>query len=256
MRVRVKVTVILAVALTAVGCGSSTGPKKTAACNSMPADAAPPTTPAALAVHLDSLQQLAATCGQSDRARLLTYPIAALAQNVTPASISLTVNGSSQPYSAAGLEVVATTAGASPTVSDSFFVFVAWSDAEASQLFILQAAAPDSLVDWENLAGTVDNIDGTSGTASVALASNGAACGTPVALPFSTFNELVSGTTCSQATINITFNVAFAATTTNPNTSYAFTSSSLPSARIIVPATGGQLRVPPGLALGVAHGAR
>jgi hypothetical protein len=242
MRVRGNVTVILAAA-TAIGCGSSTGPKKPG-CNSMPADATPPTTTAGLAIHLDSLQQLAAVCAQSDRYQILTFPIAALAENVTPASIALTVNGSSQTYSAVGLEIVGLTAGTSQTVSDSFFVFVAWSDAEASKVFLLEAQAPDTLDVLQNLSGTHLNSSTNGNSLAVALASNGAGCGTVVALPFSASNDLVTGTTCTQATMNVSFDVAFSATSTNPNTSYVLSSTSVPTARIVVPATGGQQRLP------------
>jgi hypothetical protein len=254
---RARVTVILALVVTALGCGSSsTGPKKAAGCNSMPADPSPPTTTQGLAIHLDSLQQLAATCGQSDRFRILTYPIAALAQNVTPTSVMITVNGTKQPYSAAGLEIVGTTAGTSPTPSDSFFVFVAWSDAEASKVFLLEAQPPDTLDDLENLDGAHVNSSNNGTGLEVSLASNGGAC-TTTALPFAGSNDLVTGTTCTQAMINVGFDLSFTATSTNPNSRYADTVTNLPSARIVLPATGGQLRVPHNIAaLGLTPAAR
>jgi len=236
MRARWNVTVMVAVVGTAIGCGSSssTGPKT-------------PTANQVLALHLDSLQQNAADSGESDRYRLLSYPIAALAENVTPVTISLTINGSGQTYSAVGLELVGTTAGSTPTVSDSLFVVVAWSDTNASNLFLLQAAAPDTIEDIENLAGANDNGSNTGTSLSVALAGTSGACKS-ITLPFAASNDLVSGTTCTNATMDVSFDVTFTATGTNPNTEYSYSSNSLPTARIVLPATGGQLRVPSGLA--------
>jgi hypothetical protein len=236
MHARVSAAVVLVVVGAAMGCGSSgksTGTKT-------------PTTNQVLALHLDTLQQNAADSGESDRYRLLSYPIAALAENVTPATISLTVDGSAQTYSAAGLELVGTTAGSSPTVSDSLFVFVAWSDTNATNILLVEGAAPDTIEDIENLAGANDNGSNSATNLSTSLAGNGGNCST-ITLPFAASNDLVSGTTCTSAQMNIAFAVSFTATSTNPNTSYSYSQSNLPTARIVLPATGGQLRVPQGL---------
>jgi hypothetical protein len=237
MRVRGNVTVILTVAVTAVGCGSSsTGPHKPAAAN------------AALALHLDSLQQQAADSGEEGRFQYLSYPIAALAENVTPATISLTMNGSGQPFSAAGLEVVGVNVG-SPTPTDSFFVFVAWSDSNATNIVFVETApssvssAPDTIFDAEYLTGANDNSNFNVSSLQASLNSTGGACATTT-LPFSASNDLVSGTTCQLASLSYQFAVSF----TNPSSTFSFGTSSLPSARIVVPATGGQLRVPGRLA--------
>jgi hypothetical protein len=245
MGVRVRVAVILAVSATAAACGSSSTGNKPNACTTFaPYSVTSPTTQQ-LAVHLDSLQQMAATCGQSDRYRLLSYLVAALAENVTPASISLTVNGSAQSYSAVGLDIVGQTAGASPTVSDSFFVFVAWSDNNASQVFLYQAQPPDTIDNAENLNIASDNNNFTStGTLTTSLVSNGSGCGTPVTLPFPPTNDLVDGTTCTLAVMAFDFTQSFTATSSNPNTSYAYNATALPTARVVLPSTGGQSRVP------------
>jgi hypothetical protein len=252
MGVRVRVTVILAVSALGAACGSSssTSPKPNA-CASNPTDTASGLTTAALAVHLDSLQQTAAGCGQSDRYRLLAYPIAALAENVTPLSISLTVNGAAQSYSAAGLEIVGVTAGTNPTPSDSFFVFVAWSDNNATDVFLYEAQPPDTVDNVENLAFASDNQNSSSSNLAVSLLSNGASCGAVVALPFAAGDDFVSGTTCTQAVTSFNFTASFTATSSNPNTSYSYNAASLPTARIVLPATGGQLRVPKGLIAGL-----
>jgi hypothetical protein len=114
-------------------------------------------------------------------------------------------------------------------------------------VFLLEVQPPDTLDDLENLSGSTVNSSTTGTNLAASLASNGAAC-TTLALPFSGSSDLVTGTTCTQATINFAFQVSFTATSTNPGTSYADTTTALPSARIVVPATGGQLHVPPGLA--------
>jgi hypothetical protein len=245
MGVRVRVAVMLAVSAAMAACGSSSTGTKPNACTTFPADTVSSPTTQQLALHLDSLQQMAATCGQSDRYRLLSYAVAALAENVTPASISLTVNGSAQSYSAAGLDIVGQTAGASPTVSDSFFVFVAWSDNNATQMFLYQAQPPDTIDNAENLNVASDNSNFTStGTLATSLVSNGSSCGTAVALPFPPTNDLVDGTTCTQAVLSFNFTQSFTATSSNPNTSYAYNTNTLPTARIVLPSTGGQSRVP------------
>jgi hypothetical protein len=238
MRVRWNVMGVLAVVAAAVGCGSSsTGPKKPSGAN------------AALAVHLDSLQQQAADSGEEGRFEYLTYPIAALAENVTPASISLSVNGTGQPYSAVGVEIVGTTAGASPTPSDSVLIFVAWSDSNATDIVFIEAAVPtgssaqDTIEDTEFLTGATINSNATVTSLSASVNSVGGAC-ISTTLPFAASNDLVSGTTCTMASLSYQFAMSF----TNPSSTFSFGTSSLPSARIVVPATGGQLHIPGRLA--------
>ena len=238
MRVRGSVTVILAVAVVAAGCGSSST-------NNKP----PATGNQALALHLDSLQQAAADSGNEGRFEYLTYPIAALAENVTPASISLTVNGSGQPYSAVGLELVGTEVG-STAPSDSVLIFVAWSDTNATNLLFVEAgvpnvsSAPDTIEDIESLTG--DNLNTSSANVTSLLASLNSASGNcnTATLPFSASNDLVSGTTCSMASFSYQFALSFS----SPSASFSFNSSSLPGARIVIPSTGGQLRIPGRLA--------
>src|SRR5271170_2669721 len=95
-------------------CGSSTAPG--------------PTTTQQMAAQMDTQAIAAASAQQFDRFRLLAYPITAMSQNVTPATVSLLVNGTSESYSALAVEVVGTTTGLSSEVSqsDSFIVVVAW----------------------------------------------------------------------------------------------------------------------------------
>lgn len=249
MHVRMNVTVALAVAMTVIGCGSSSGPKSNAC--AVKADTTTFASSQALAIHLDSAQAQAASCNQAERFQLLTYPITALAENVTPAQISLTVNGSAAAYSAVGLEIVGQTAGANPTPSDSFLVFVAWSDANASQLFFLSSLVPDTAFDAWNLSGASPNEISTVSSLAVSLVSSGASCGTPVNLPFSSSTDLITASTCTQAVTSQTFSIGFNATSTNPNTSYAYSSTTIPSVRLLLSSGGGQLRIPHAPALGL-----
>jgi hypothetical protein len=249
MHVRLNVTVALAAAMTVIGCGSSSSPKS----NNCAVTATTTSfgTTQALAIHLDSLQEQAASCNQAERFQLLTYPITALAENVTPAQISLTVNGAAAAYSAVGLEIVGQTAGANPTPSDSFLVFVAWSDANASQLFFLSSLVPDTAFDAWNLSGANANEINTVTSLQVSLVSSGASCGTPASLPFSSSTDLIASSTCTQAVTSQAFNVGFTGTSTNPNTSYAFSSTTIPSVRLLLSSGGGQLRIPHAPALGL-----
>jgi len=83
---RLAVVTTLVVASLAACHNSASAPKATA--SSMEAD------------HFDSLAVEASAAGEFDRYRLLTYPIAFLAENGVPATISLNVDGASQPYQA------------------------------------------------------------------------------------------------------------------------------------------------------------
>jgi hypothetical protein len=251
MHVRMNVTVALAAAMTVIGCGSSgsSGPKPNDC--AVTATTTSFATSQALAIHLDSAQAQAASCNQAERAQLLTYPIAALAENVTPAQISLTVNGAAAAYSAVGLEIVGQTAGANPTPSDSFLVFVAWSDANASQLFFLSSLVPDTAFDAWNVSGANANEINTVTSLAVSLVTSGPSCGTPVSLPFSSGTDLIASSTCTQAVTSQSFNIGFTATGTNPNTSYAYSSTSIPSVRLLLSSGGGQLRIPHAPALGL-----
>src|ERR1700683_1996389 len=59
----------------------------------------------------DSLAQQANAGGYFDRGRLLAYPTAVLAEGVSPTSVSISINGSTQKYSAVGAELLQTAAG-------------------------------------------------------------------------------------------------------------------------------------------------
>src|SRR5579875_1222650 len=109
-------------------CGTIVG---LAACGS---STAPITASFREAAHLDTLAVQASAAGQFDRYRLLSYAIAALAENVTPTSVTMVVDGANQTYHAVGLDLVSQTAGSTPAPSDSVFVLVAWSDSNADEL--------------------------------------------------------------------------------------------------------------------------
>ena len=215
-------------------CGSSTAPK--------------PTATQLMAAQMDTQAVDAASNQQFDRFRLLAYPIAAMSQNVTPATVSLLVNGTSESYSALAVEVVGTTTGLSAEVtpSDSFIVTVAWTGGAAvTDLVYLQVVQPDTLADWADLMGTVPNfdLDSTGSTpvfnASIASASGGCA---NYSLP--ELNQavvsLLQGSTCKSGTASVAYSLYFS----NPTTSYVLTSQTIPAVRLVLPAsTGGQERM-------------
>jgi hypothetical protein len=215
-------------------CGSSTAPK--------------PTATQQMAAQMDTQAVNAASNQQFDRFRLLAYPIAAMSQNVTPATVPLLVNGTSESYSALAVEVVGTTTGLSSEVtpSDSFIVVVAWAGgAEVSDLVYLQVVQPDTLDDWADLMGTVPNFDLDSigstplFNASIASASGGCA---NYSLP--ELNQavvsLLQGSTCKSGTANVGFSLYYS----DPTTSYVLASQTIPAVRLVLPAsTGGQERM-------------
>jgi hypothetical protein len=198
------------------------------------------TTSYAQAEHLDSLGSEAATEGYFDRGRLLTYPTAVLAEGVSPKAVTLTVNGASQSYNAVVAEILETEAGSSSrTVTDSAFVVIAWQGTDVSELVYLQVAAPDTINDWAALADTLanENLYSTS-TATVSLASSGGACGL---LDLATITSLVQGSTCTQATVNTSFNLQFAAETGATDSTFVLATTALPGIRLVLPASTGGL---------------
>ncbi len=220
-------------------CGSSTAPKATATQQ--------------MAAQMDTQAVNAASNQQFDRFRLLAYPIAAMSQNVTPANVSLMVDGAAQSYQALAVEVVGTTTGlaADVTPSDSFIVVVAWTGGAAvNDLVYLQAVQPDSISDWADLTGTVANVDLDSigatpaFNASITSASGGCA---NYSLP--ELNQavvsLVQNSKCTSGTATVAFALYFAPNPpSNPTSSYVLTSQTIPAVRLVLPAsTGGQERI-------------
>jgi hypothetical protein len=227
----------LAVGAALVACGSSTAPA--------------PTATQLMAAQLDTQAINAASAQQFDRFRLLAYPITAMSQNVTPATVSLMVNGVSQSYQAVAVEVVGTTTGLSAEVtpSDSFMVVVAWTGANVSDLIYAQVLQPDTLVDWAELADSIPNfnLDSIGSTPQFNAYINTASGGcSSYSLP--DLNQavlsLIQGSTCKSGTATVAFAFYYTPTSTNPDSTYVLTSQSIPALRLVLPAsTGGQERM-------------
>lgn len=215
-------SLVVGSAVLLAGCGNSTAPP-------------PPSFDEAR--HLDTLAQQAASAGEFDRFRLLLYPMAVLAEGVDPDSVSLTVDGAAQRYRVAALELVGTTAGTTPTPSDSLFAIVAWTGDDVSQLVYVLADPSPSLIDVALLRDTAANAALTAGTVSASLGSVGAACRT---LQLASASSLLQGT-CRQATVTAAFDLTFASDTAFPNTHFVLSSQSIPAVRLVMPASfGGQ----------------
>ena len=195
--------------------------------------------------HLDSLAVQAANGGFFDRYRLLAYPTAALMQNLSPSTVTLSVDGTSQTYLGVVLELVGTTAGSTPTPSDSIYAISLWSDSNADEIVFTQIALPDTLEDAEDLSGTVSNPGDSATVLSVSLPSTPNKCHlfTPPE-PNAAVTSLTSGTTCSAGTATTAFTTYFTPTTSNPHSVFALASQSINAVRIVLPAnTGGMERL-------------
>jgi hypothetical protein len=205
-----------------------------------------------MAAHLDTIAVNAAGAQEFDLFRTLAYPIAAMSQNVAPATVSLMVNGTSQSYQAIAVEVVGTSTGSSSPIvqTDSFMVVVVWTGENVSDLVYSQVLQPDTLVDWANVTGSVPNFDldsiGSSPVfnASIVSAPNG--CGS-YSLP--DLNEavlsLLKGSSCKSGTATVAFSYFVTPNPpSNPNSTYLLASQSIPAVRLVLPATtGGQERL-------------
>jgi hypothetical protein len=232
-------TVSLAVGAAMSACGSSTAPK--------------PTATQLMAAQLDTQAITAASNQQFDRYRLLAYPIAAMSENLTPATVSLMVDGAAQQYQALALEVVGTTAGLPSEVapSDSFIVVVAWTGGvSVTDLIYMQVVQPDTLVDFADLTGTVPNFDLDSiGSTPVFNASITSASGGCSQYSLPELNEavlsLLQGSTCKSGTATVAFSLYFTPNPpSNPTSTYVLMSQTIPAIRVVLPAsTGGQERM-------------
>ena len=223
------------IGLTACG-GSSTAPG--------------PTATQMMAASLDTQAVNAATAGQFDRFRLLAYPTAAMSENLAPLSVSLTVDGTVQPYQALGMEVVGTTTGTSSEIapSDSFFVVVAWTGTAVSELVYSNVLMPNALVDQADLSDTVANFDLANSplsTTTAAVDSLPHGCGSYTLPDINTaVQSLLEGSTCKSGTATVAFSLYYVPSATNPHSSFVLTSQSIPALRIVLPAsTGGQERM-------------
>jgi len=230
MRVRGIMICTVAIGVVASACGSSgsTGPKE-------------PTATQLAALHLDTLAEAAAAENYFDRFRLIEYPMAAMSENVGPASVTVTVDGTAEPYLALGLDIVYTDLSSTP--SESLFVVVAWSDSNVNELVYGQLGLPNTLEDWADLSDSVANTDlddGAQLTASLVSAN-----GKCYSIPLTTPNALVaSGVKCSAGTINGGFNFTFVPDATNPHSTFVLATQNLPGVRLVIPTTGGQSRIP------------
>jgi hypothetical protein len=214
------------------GCGSSTSPTSSKDFHE--------------AEHLDTLAVNAAAGGQFDRYRLLTYPIAVLAENVTPASVSLTVDGAATEYQAAVLELVGTTAGSNPVPSDSVFFALAWTGTNVDELIVAEIAEPDTLIDVEDLSDTVANTGLDSIVAlTITPGTFTKGCqGGKLPLVNAAASDLLTGSTCKAGTATAAFSLFFTAAAGHPHTHFLLSSQQLPAARLVLAATnGGQDRL-------------
>jgi hypothetical protein len=199
-----------------------------------------------LAAHFDTLAVQASSVGQFDRYRLLSYAIAALAENATPTAVTVTVDGANQNYSGVALDLVSQTAGSAPVPSDSVFVLVAWSDSDAHELIYTQIVLPDTLADVADLSDSVANVNLDSATVlSATLVSAKNHC-KQYTLPLT--NAAVSsfqkGSSCASGTISGAFTFFFTPSATNPHATFVLAPTSLAGIRLLLtPNTGGQERI-------------
>jgi hypothetical protein len=186
--------------------------------------------------HFDSLAIAASAAGQFDRYRLLAYPIAFLAENGLPATISLSVDGASQKYQAGVLELVGQSAGAAPVPSDSIFIEFAWTGDDVTQLVYAQVIVPDTLGDWADLVGTAANGSLDSVTVVTAASANVTGACHTFSLPIvnAAAEDLLSGSTCSSGNMTAAFSLFFTPTSGFPNSTFILSSQSLPGIRIVL----------------------
>jgi hypothetical protein len=221
-----------------------------------------PTATQQMAASLDTQAVAAASAGQFDRFRLLAYPIAAMSQNLTPASVSLLVDGAPEPYQALALDVIGTTAGPNPVPTDSFAVVVVWTGADVSELVYGQLAfyapSPDTLEDWADLSDTVanTNLNITTSVLTVTVDSAKAGCKS-YSLPDlnAAVVSLLQGSKCNSgsATVGLSFNF-IPNPPNNPHASFVMASQTIPLLRIVPPAqNGGQDRLRQLLSRGSRH---
>jgi hypothetical protein len=229
---RLAVVTTLVVAVLAGACHSSSAPK--------------PTPSSMEAGHFDSLAVAASAAGEFDRYRLLAYPIAFLAENGVPATVSLNVDGSSQPYQAGVLELVGQTAGPSPVPSDSIFVEFAWTGDDVTQLVYAQVLVPDTLGDVADLSDTAANVSLDSVTViSAGVSSTSAGCHLfSLPLTNAAAEDFLSGSTCTAGKMNAAFSLYFTPTSGFPNSAFVLSSQSLPGIRLVLAqSNGGEDRI-------------
>jgi len=220
--------------MAAAGCGGSS-----------PVKPGPPSPSFVLGVHLDTLAAQAAAAGYFDRYRLLSYPIAALMENVVPSSVSISVDGTTENYQAVVLELVGDTAGTNPAPAESLFVVAAWSDSNADELVYTQVALPDTLEDAEDLSDSNSNGLLDSATVlSVAMSSAAGTCKTfTLPLANTAVEDFLKSTTCNTGTATAAFSFYFTPGH-NPHSTFVLASQPINAVRLVLPVnTGGQDRI-------------
>lgn len=224
----------LAGGLAAAGCGGSSPVKPQA-----------PSASYLQAVHLDTLADQAANAGHFDRYRLLSYPIAALLENVVPSSVTISVDGTSQNYQAVVLELVGDTSGVSPAPAESLFVVAAWSDSNADELVYTQVALPDTLEDAEDLSDSSSNGSLDSATVlSVAMPSATGSCKTStLPLANAAVTDFLKGSTCTTGSATAQFTFYFTPGI-NPHSQFVLANQAINGVRLVLdPNTGGEERI-------------
>jgi hypothetical protein len=209
-----------------------------AACGS---STSPPPSSFSVAAHLDSLALAAAGEHAEGLNGFLSYPVAVLGEGVSPATVTLSVNGNSQSYQGVALEVVTTTAGANPVPSDSFFVVSLWTSPDAASLVTMQVIAPDTLFGLADNEDTVtnENFDTTGALeGSVSTFTPKGKCRTDGSLQTGSYLLLKSGT-CTSGTITGAFQFGVLADGAAPAHQFILASTALPAVRIVLPAGDG-----------------
>jgi hypothetical protein len=240
---RLKILGALAGGLAAGGCGGSS-----------PIN--PESSPAYVeAVHLDTLANEAAAAGYSDRYRLLAYPIAAMMEDVSPSTVSLSVDGAAETYQAIALEIVGTTAGSTPTPSDSIYAVAAWSDSDADELVLAEIALPDTLEDAEDLTDTVSNPNFDSATVlSISMPNPTNHCHT-FTLPLynAAVSDFLTGTQCAAGSATAAFTFYFTPSAVNPHSVFALASQTINAVRLVLPANNNGMARIRALRAGLRH---
>lgn len=202
------------------------------ACGSSTAPSAPSFNEAR---HLDTLALQAAAASEFDRFRLLQYPVALLARGVSPESVTVSVNGADQAFEVGALDLVGTTAGKTPTPSDSVFVLVAWQGSDVSQLVYVVVDPQANIIDEALLQDTTPNFGLTQEAVAAALGSSAGACPT---LKLDSPSNLIAGK-CTKATVNGAFDLTFADLQTEAPLRYVLSQQSIPAVRLLLTSSNG-----------------
>ena len=199
-----------------------------------------------LAVHLDTLAAQAARAREFDRYRLLSYPIAALMENVSPSTVSLTIDGTATQYQGVVLELVGTYPGSPPLPSESIYVVVAWSDSDAHEVVYAEVGLPDTLEDWADLSNASANFAlDSANSVSVGLSGATGHCHTfSLPLANAAVADFLQGTTCSKGAASAAYTMYFTPDTTNPHGVFSLASQPVNAVRLVLPtANGGVERI-------------